>query len=208
MIPYYAEGGVTIYHGDCRALTGVWPPVAFLCTDPPWGIRLHRTNSRHRDAPIIGDDEEFDPRPFLAYRPALLWGANNYTRYLPPGGWVVWDKRLRNDMSGVSGQSDGELGWTNTSFHVWIFRHLWTGALRASEAGERVWHQTQKPVVFMAWAIERFAEPDQLVFDPFMGSGSTLLAAKNLGRRAIGIEIEERYCEIAVKRLRQEVLSL
>lgn len=99
-----------------------------------------------------------------------------------------------------------ELAWTNLCSSVRIFRHRWFGLLRDSEKGEH-WHPTQKPVELMRRCIQQAKLPT-LILDPFMGSGTTLRAAKDLGRKAIGIEIEEKYCEIAAKRMAQEVLPL
>jgi site-specific DNA-methyltransferase (adenine-specific) len=113
----------------------------------------------------------------------------------------VWDKRdglTSNDFA------DCELIYTNLSGVARLFSHRWSGALRDSERGEARVHPTQKPLVLMRWLIELTVA--ETILDPYMGSGTTLRAAKDLGRKAIGIEIEERYCEIAANRLRQEVL--
>ena len=80
--------------------------------------------------------------------------------------------------------------------------------MRDSEAGETVIHPTQKPIALMSWIIGKWTEPGAMIFDPYTGSGPVLRAAKDLQRHAIGIEIEERYCEIAAKRCAQEVLDL
>ena len=101
---------------------------------------------------------------------------------------------------------EAELAWSNVIGTTRLFRSLWSGLLRSAEKGE-FYHPTQKPVALMEWCLG-FLDENDTVLDPFCGSGTTLLAAKNLGRLAIGIEIEPRYCEIAVKRLRQEVLPL
>jgi site-specific DNA-methyltransferase (adenine-specific) len=99
-----------------------------------------------------------------------------------------------------------ELIWTNLADAVHVFRNRWMGLVRDSEHGEH-YHPTQKPVALMRWLIERFTKTGERILDPYMGSGSTLVAAKSVDRRAIGIEIEERYCEIAAKRLAQSVMQ-
>lgn len=211
MKPYYADDFVTIYHGDCREMVdGLAADV--LVTDPPYGIRYSPSqNSRKAWGPktfvgesvVHGDSERFDTASFLRFPAVVLFGANHYADQLPPSAsWLVWDKRdgmTSNDFA------DCELVWTNLPGVARLFRHQWSGALRASERGEARLHPTQKPVVLMRWVLARC--PEGLVLDPFMGSGTTLRAAKDLGRRAIGIEIDERYCEIAAKRMGQEVLD-
>ena len=208
MRPYYERDGITIYHGDCREILPTLE-ADVLVTDPPYGI-AHPTDYAARgrsnlaacnDYPAVyGDGEPFDPAPFLS-RPAILWGANHYGSRLPDSGaWLVWDK-LRPD--GLD-QSRAELAWSSCHKGVRVFTHLWNGMMKASERGEN-YHPTQKPVALMRWCLG-FTDGD--IVDPFMGAGPTLIAAKDLGRKAIGIEIEERYCEIAAKRLSQEVMAL
>lgn len=226
MTPYYDDGnGIVIYHGDCREILPLLPEVDLVLTDPPWGSntacnaqRFTRAKSpwwnevdmskivAHED--IYGDDVEFDPRPFLTSK-AILWGANWYTRYLPhSGGWLIWDKRQGAESLAEKGWplGEAELAWTNVLGATRVFRNLWSGLLRTKERGE-FYHPTQKPLELMKWCIVQTDEINTIL-DPFMGSGTTLRAAKDLGRKAIGIEIEEKYCEIAAKRLAQEILNL
>ena len=206
MKPYYERDGITIYHGDSREMIRTID-ANVVVTDPPYGI-AHPTDylSRGRGklarcndyVPVFDDDKPFDPEPLMRF-PSILWGANHYADKLAPSsGWLVWDK-LRPD--GLD-QSRAELAWSSCHKGVRVFTHHWNGMMRASEHGEN-YHPTQKPVALMTWALS-FTEGT--ILDPYMGSGPVLIAARLAGRRAIGIEIEERYCEIAAKRLQQRVM--
>tara|TARA_R110000824_G_C15074894_1_gene663763 strand:- start:225 stop:950 length:726 start_codon:yes stop_codon:yes gene_type:complete len=213
--PYYQDEAVTIYHGDCTEILPGLQKVDLVLTDPPYGINLqtaYRQRGRGRLADcnnyslIQGDNKEFDPRFLLKnFKNVVLWGANYYPEHLPKSsGWLVWDKRRGR---GVNDQADAELAFTNFIKGVRVFTHEWNGFRRDSELGES-YHPTQKPVDLIAWILSLKWTPKGIVCDPFMGSGSTLRAAKDLGRKAIGIEIEEEYCETAAHRMAQEILSL
>jgi DNA methylase len=226
MRPYYEHAGITIYHGDCRevASASLIGAPSLLCTDPPYGLGAARKNfggngvKRHMTGLCAGkaipkrdygdsgwDDVAVDSRLLLALMSQceyqIVWGGN----YFPLGpcrGYLIWDK-----MRGETDYPDCELAWTNLDTAARIIRWRWNGFLtEGDERDERV-HPTQKPFVVMRWAIEKAPKECSTIFDPFMGSGTTLAAAKLLGRRAIGIEIEEKYCEIAAKRLSQEVMQ-
>ena len=213
--PYYSDDHVTIYHGDCLDLIdGLEFDV--IVTDPPYGIAYRTSSQRSRltksnDWPAVhGDDRPFDPSPWLALgKPTVMFGGNHYCECLPSSSrWLVWDKLdgLKSDRDvGFNDQADVEMAWTNLGGPARLFSHRWMGAIKAgADAQTRRRHPTEKPVELMTWVLIQV--PDGVVLDPFMGSGTTLRAAKDLGRRAIGIEIEERYCEIAAKRCAQEVL--
>lgn len=210
MKPYYEHAGITIYHGDCREIL---PTLEFdwIATDPPYGID-HPTNYRSRGRsklaacrnyePVRGDNEPFDPAWLLALnKPTILWGANHFCEQLPgTSGWIVWDKERPHELD----QATAELAWTNFVKGVRVFRHLWHGMLRASN--DTLVHPTQKPEALHKWCFALRWCPDGIGADPYMGSGSFLKASKDAGRKAIGIELSERYCEIAAKRMSQEVL--
>jgi site-specific DNA-methyltransferase (adenine-specific)/modification methylase len=218
--PYYSDDLVTIYHSDCRE----WMPEAdVIVTDPPYGIGYDvvggtRNWTRKRRgtgfSAVVGDSEPFDPAPLLLLGlPMVLFGANHYASRLPDSpSWMVWYKR-RPDMAEMD-QADAELAWTNLGGPARVFQHVWVGGgSLARENGIPAGrdkpvgiHPTQKPLSLMRWVIGRC--PEGTILDPFAGSGSTLVAAKSLGRKSIGIEIEERYCEIAARRCSQEVLGL
>lgn len=215
MTPYYDHAGITIYHGDCGDILPHLPPVDLVLTDPPYGIAYNpggrgrgwtRGVKTFSEKDLIHDDNKpFNPEHLLALEVDLiLWGANHFADKLPAKpSWLVWDKRqegLSNDFA------DCEMAWCSMGFPARMFRHLWYGAFRKSERGERRLHPTQKPLALMKWCLS-FVENGETVLDPYAGSGTTLVAAKELGRKAIGIEIEEKYCEIAAKRLSQEVFE-
>jgi DNA modification methylase len=211
MTPYYQDDAVTIYHADCRDVLPTLGAVDLVLTDPPYGINyvhgaLNGPNaSAFNGVAVVGDDTPFDPSFLLQYRRVILWGANHYADKLPPsGGWLVWDKRCNTV---VNDQSDCEMAWTNIRRTTRIYYHVWDGFRRGPEKGEPRVHPTQKALGLMRWCLE-LAPDAGLILDPFMGSGTTLRAAKDLGRKAIGIEIEERYCEIAAKRMAQTAMAL
>lgn len=211
MTPYYDDGQCVIYHGDCREILPLLTvDVGLLLSDPPYGISykpLRGSNGSKMwgDEVVTGDAEPFDPRHLLGYSRMVLFGANHYADKLPAsGGWIVWDKTPKGIREGFI-YSHAELAWSNVMGRVEKFPLEWQGN---SRQGEDFLHPTQKPIALMRWIIERFTQPEDVTVDPYMGSGTTLVAAKQLGRKAIGIEIEERYCEIAAQRLSQSTLGL
>lgn len=215
MTPYYSDSSVTIYNGDCREVLGQLQ-FAAIVTDPPYGIRLDTRARYERNAdhlPITGDDLPFDPAWLLAFDvPTILWGANHYASRLPDcKGWLAWVKVIYDGAFGTRSmdkkQAEMELAWTNCVSRPKSLRHLWDGVFRDSESGTR-YHPAQKPVALMQWCLTFLSGIGGTIVDPYCGSGPTLRAAKDIGRSAIGIEIEERYCEIAAERCRQEVLEL
>lgn len=208
MKPYYEADGKTIYLGDNKSvLPELVDPIDSVITDPPYGISFdtdyRRFSSgfveRKAHTPVHGDTEAFDPAPWLKYRRVVLWGANCFSSRLPLGSWLVWDKRFGN---GKAFLADAEAAWMNSGHGIYLHSVSQQGFIRP----EPIDHPTQKPLAVMEWCIVK-AKPKGVILDPYMGSGTTLVAAKNLGYPAIGIEIEERYCEIAAKRLAQEVMQ-
>jgi DNA modification methylase len=210
MTPYYEESGITIYYADCRDLLPTLPKLDLVLTDPPYGINENprKIAAREQLAKVrdYGDfawDKRrpgFIPDVIATARSSIIFGGNFYN--LPPAScWLVWDKDNSGDFA------DCELAWSNLKGAVRKFRWRWNGMLREpGEPKEHRYHPTQKPLPLMKWCLQ-IAKLPQTILDPFMGSGTTLRAAKDLGLSAIGIEIEERYCEIAANRLRQEVLN-
>lgn len=214
LAPYYDVDGVTLYNGDCRAVLDVVDVVSDLVlTDPPYGIGYSAWHTALRTpelatGSVVGDDVPFDPRWLLDFGRCVIFGANHFAHLLPPGGWVVWSKVQDNRWAGHK-RSLAEVAWTNVHNHVSVFNYFWAGSplyRRGDERGSQL-HPTQKPVALMRWLIELWTEAGDLILDPFMGSGPVARAALDCGRRYVGVEIEERYCEVAAKRLGQGVLD-
>jgi len=206
--PYHEEAAVTIYHGDCRQIVPLLGRFDLLLTDPPYGIGKDgqkRTTGGHggrKAYDFLGWDAE-RPEPWLMQMlldcadKHIIWGGNYFADCLPATmKWLVWDKGQRIN------QSDGELAYTSM-----------TGALRILTMNrvelmtDGAEHPTQKPEKLIRWCIEQAGDV-RTILDPFAGSGTTGRAAKDLGKRAVLIEREERYCEIAARRLAQDVLPL
>ena len=211
MKAYYQDKWVTIYHGDCREiLPQLDVKVDLVLTDPPYGIgSIGGSNivNVNKYVPIVGDDKPFDPHFLLDVGTnQIIWGANYFADKLPCSkGWIVWDKKLKNDWD--DNFSDVELAWSSFDKPARCFRHLFMGLFQAGDKELRN-HPTQKPVALFAWLIAKYSEPNDTILDPFLGSGTTCYCAKKLNRYSIGIEIEEKYCEIAARRCSQEVMEL
>ena len=211
MIPYYQDDAVTIFHGDCR---DILPGLVFdaVVTDPPYGIGYEQTIEGARQwGTIQGDESDALARWVIEAvhpTPMLVFGINHFPTALPePGRWVCWDKRLGEAADRMLG-APFELAWMNGPDKAgFMYRILHGGVVNADGAGHKRVHPTQKPVVLFRRLLADHS-PTGVILDPFMGSGTTLRAAKDLRRTAIGIELEERYCEAAATRLGQEVLPL
>ena len=196
MKPYYEQDGIVIYNADCRDVLPTLEPVDLVLTDPPYGIGLAANPFRQKHERADWDTEPVSRELLISVlamaKESIVWGGNYFG--LPAHQcFLVWDKVQPEAFSSAM----VEQAWTNLDGPAKMFaRHV---------VSYEKWHPAQKPVELMRWAIGRASEPSTIL-DPFMGSGTTLRAAKDLGRTAIGIEIEERYCEIAANRMAQGVL--
>ena len=227
MTPYYDRDGITIYCGDCREILPHLPKVDLVLTDPPYGkgYSTGRRKGISRPTTQIQHDKDLSvvaeawPLALQALKDPGHWYAvaapgEINTAVLVFTGYshlLAWDKGNR----GTAGDRECGFGesWEaifygtkgrrplNGSRPRTVIRHDWSGTMDPQ-------HPTVKPVPLLCRMIEWSSAEGETVLDPFMGSGTTLAAARNLNRKAIGIEIEERYCEIAVKRLAQGLLPL
>jgi len=210
--PYHEEAAVTIYHGDCRQIVPLLGRFDLLLTDPPYGIGDKWTKGvmagKRGTSVLWGKGETWDdetPPDWLieqcvrAAKKSIVWGGNYYA--MPPArGWLSWDK-----VQEYSG-GDFEMAWTNLDTAPRVFRMSRIDAYQ-NKAESKKAHPTEKPLQLMSWCIG-LAGDVQTILDPFAGSGTTGRAAKDLGKCAVLIEREERYCEIAARRLSQDVLGL
>ena len=213
MTPYYEDDAVTIYHGDCREILPTLE-ADVLVTDPPYGMGYVSRFGYETTQPIKGDHDTSLRDEILDYwgdRPALVFGTWKKPRPAATRELLVWHK------TGVGFLGDLGLPWGPAHEEIYVLGKGWEGRRRANvytvnglhtrpSSLKRPEHPTPKPVPLLQALISYC--PQGMIADPFMGAGSTLRAAKDLGRKAIGIEIEERYCEIAVEQLAQGVLSL
>jgi DNA modification methylase len=213
---YYDDGSCVIYHGDCREIRE-WLLADVLLTDPPYGTQFSVENpgggyGRRQNAGdtaagfTIANDATTETRDTAL----ALWGNRSTAVFGsprmpdPPGEWadrLVWDKK-RPGMNG------GPWRYRHETIYVTAgFVRVNDSAVSVLEAWpDQTFHIHSKPVALLLALVA--AAPAGVIADPFMGSGTTLVAAKRLGRKAIGIELEEKYCEIAATRLAQGALDL
>ena len=206
MKPYYEEKGITIYHGDCREILPTLPLVDLVLTDPPYGVGLN----------AFDDDFTVGPEGLIKCQSSIAAVFMSPRRVVEFANAIAisWDFERILWMEKSADISFPWRGWLMNSEAILIFSKpnaQWREPERYSRDCYRVgpWgkqgHPNAKPPSVVRDIILKLG--GDLILDPFMGSGTTLRAAKDLGLQAIGIEIEERYCEIAAKRLRQEVFD-
>lgn len=199
-------GNATMYLGDCRDVLPTLGKVDAVVTDPPYGIGEAAGKNKSRGLlakPRDYGNDSWDNEPprkdlidlvLKKSNKSIIFGGNYFD--LPPTRcWLIWDKE-----NGETDFADAEMAWTNLDKAVRLVRYMWNGMLRAN--GEaRGDHPTQKPVGVMKWCISHLPEGSHTILDPFMGSGTTGVAAVQMGRKFIGIEREPKYFDIACKRI-------
>ncbi len=211
MRPYYDSDGITLYLGDCREVTA-WLEADVLVTDPPYGYSHSssggpRGSASWRQTNIANDADTNARDEALALwgdRPALIFGSWKRARPAAARALLIWDK------GGHAGMGDLSIPWKPNHEEVYVLGSGFTGPrtsgvltghhIVANETGGRT-HPHEKPLALINTLLAKC--PPGVIADPFAGSGSTLLAARSAGRRAIGVEIDEGYCEVIATRLSQ-----
>jgi DNA modification methylase len=209
--PFYEQDGITIYCGDCREILPTLPKVDLVLTDPPYGISHKSHGQLFKDAsPIDGDDDS----SLIEWLDEFCLGDKTFVSFFSPYNppqikWrsvLIWDKGAHVGIGG-----DRETCWKRDAELIGVKGNQKLNGKRDScvlrynaVLPPPTGHFCEKPLPLMRYLVQKI--PGETILDPFMGSGTTLLAAKLEGRKAIGIEINEAYCEIAANRLRQKVM--
>ena len=204
MAEWVEIGRARLICADCREILPTLPKVDAVVTDPPYGIGADKGAGKSADkwSEFTGENR-WDEAPITADDIALLqaagehlvvWGGNYFP--LPPSPcWLIWDK----ETAGVTTFADAEVAWTNLKKAMRLKRHLWSGPYMKVKEDRH--HPTQKPEAVMRWCIEQLPNTVQSICDPFMGSGTTGVAAVAMGKLFVGIEQDERFFHIACKRI-------
>ena len=208
-----------VYNCDCLSYMQSLPDKHFdLCiADPPYGIG--ECGKKNHSRSKIAKAKEYAPKnwDFQALpkeyfdeilrvsKRAIIWGANHFISKIPYGSscWIVWDKE-----NGLNDFADCELAWTNFPTAVRRFKYRWQGMLQENMKNkeERI-HPTQKPVALYAWLLDNYAKEGYTIFDPFLGSGSSRIAAKIKGYDFYACEKDEDYYRMQDERFRKECLG-
>ncbi|MBC8424391.1 site-specific DNA-methyltransferase [bacterium] len=228
--PYYEDGAVRLCLGDCREILPALPAVDLVLTDPPYGKGYHEGDSGW-GSPWTGQTIRNDAAPdtgavgavFALLRPG--GACYVFSQWMVEAAWIaalqdagasvrnrlVWAKPFHTagDLRTTYGPQHESIIYASNGRHELRGRRdgdVWLEPRSGGCCRSGKQHPTEKPIPLLSWLIGKSSDPGAMVLDPFAGSGTTLRAAKDLGRKAIGIEIEERYAEIAAKRMAQEVL--
>ena len=221
MTPYYDHAGVTIYHGDCREIL---PSISadVLITDPPYGVNLgdHRGANETRSGYLVKSGYASYQDTDANLRAIVVPGITAALSIVKRGVVFCAGSKIGAFPEGscVGGvylpAGCGRTAWGFQNLALAIFYGSAPGlekgakatVIRSTASAQKTGHPCPKPLPWMSWLVQLASQEGETIIDPFMGGGTTLRAAKDAGRRAIGIEIEEKYCEIAAKRMSQETL--
>ena len=206
----------TIYNENCLTIMKRLPDSYFdlIITDPPYGIDIASNGKvggnnlgKVKDYGAVKwdnkiPDKEVFKEMFRVSKNLIIFGGNYMTNNLPPSScWIVWDKDNTGNFA------DCELAWTSFNTAVRKFKHRWNGMIQEQmNWKEKRFHPTQKPIALGRWILKNYAKEGDKIFDPFAGSGSFLVACKQLGFKFNGCEIQEEYCKVIKERLRQKTL--
>jgi site-specific DNA-methyltransferase (adenine-specific)/modification methylase len=201
-------GNATLYLGSCEDILPTLPRADAVVTDPPYGIGAYSSGTM--GGGVLAAQSKYDatswdsnplaPELLALVRNSAHWQiifGGNYYDCPAAKCWLIWDK-----VNGNNNFADCEMAWTNLPKAARLIRYMWHGMLREKGA-QRGDHPTQKPVEVMKWCIGHLPNPAETILDPFMGSGTTGVAALQIGRKFIGIEREPKYFEAACRRIRE-----
>jgi len=182
-------------------------------TDPPYGISVVKSDMVGADfgvakkgkySEVIADDTTKTAQEFyqtcisLGFEKFIIWGGNYFTDFLPfSDGWLIWNKRANTDIRNTF--ADGEMAWCSFHTPIRIYDQLWNGMIREGEKEKRV-HPTQKPIRMLSEIIVDHIKGN-LIFDGFLGSGSTMVASHQLKRKCYGMELDPKYCQVIIDRM-------
>jgi len=180
-----------------------------ILTDPPYGIGAYNTGTmgggvlakQSAYTATTWDNKRLTEDYFIEMlrvsKNQIIFGGNYFTSFLPSSPcWIIWDKKGEMDSNNFA---DCEMIWTNFNKPARVITHLWRGMIKQGENAKRV-HPTQKPIDLLVNIIERYTEEDDIILDPFLGSGSTLIACEKIGRKCYGMEIDSHYCDVILQR--------
>ena len=216
MKPYYETELGKLYHGDClEIMPGLeLDSIHLMIADPPYGTDFDffnrpkkqalgkwAPNKNYEEIPYSWNKKKINPRFFelrkIMGENQIIFGGQYYTDLLPPTNcWIIWDKNNTGNFG------DFEMAWTSFKGANRIIKWTWNGAIK--QVPEKRVHPNQKPEGLILELINKYSIPFECVIDPTLGSGTTAVACERLERKWIGIEIEEKYCEIAAKRIEAE----
>lgn len=207
-------GDAALYLGENSDLLSALDRKCDVVSDPPYGMDWNtdstrfsggehkRGDGREDWGAIEGDAEPFNPAPWLEFNSTVLWGANHYMQRLPVGRTLLWIKKPMHLLGTFL--SDFEVGWASGGHGCFAhYRQFPPPSRMVENDGKSVGHPTQKPLSLMVWCISEFAKGSRAVIDPYMGSGTTGVAATRLGRAFIGIEKRSDYFDTACRRIEE-----